>query len=157
MYVQDLGTFEGTTLQLRQLVLDQIITYPDSHDQSDWGSKGDCGSTACASGWAQLFCDGTVQSRVVSPQAPFNRGRELLGLSWYDATRLFLTTNNGQAKLALKYLANGEEIDWNIVGHKYRQGESFEGMLRHQRDYVPVEDRVDWDAAAARWEPASTE
>lgn len=133
-YVAELGSFEGTVLQLRQLVLDQITTYPESHDQGDWHyATEECGTVACVSGWAQLLVDGQVQPTWLlrdGVQETEVRGAELLGLSTYDAARLFYTCTNDQAKLALKYLANGEPVDWNVVGHRMSSREMLDTTIR---------------------------
>lgn len=134
MYVAELGSFEGTTQQLCQLVLDQITTYPESHDQGDWHyATEECGTVACVSGWAQLLADGQVLPTWLARdgvQETEARGAELLGLSAYDAVRLFYSCTNDQAKLALKYLANGEQIDWDVVGHKMSSREMLNLTMR---------------------------
>lgn len=133
--VANLGGFDGTRQQLAQLVFDQVTTFPETHHQAEWFND-DCGTVACVSGWAQLFCDGYVQGRLSDSRASHRRGQELLGLSDYDATRLFYMVNNDQAKLALKYLANGETIDWAVVGHKFRSDDALkEQMDMHRRIY----------------------
>lgn len=38
--------------QLSGRVEDQIRFHPETHYQKTWGSKTECGSTACAAGWA---------------------------------------------------------------------------------------------------------
>lgn len=135
MYVAELGSFEGSPQQLCQLVLDQITTYPESHDQGDWHyATEECGTVACVSGWAQLLADGQVLptwlAREDGVQEPEARGAELLGLNRYDAMRLFYTCTNDQAKLALKALANGEQVDWNVVGHRFANHQMLDDVLR---------------------------
>lgn len=112
--VAPIGSFEGTPQQLAQLVYDQLTTFPETHDQSDWINV--CCTTACVSGWAQMFARGYVNT---SNRAPKQIGRELLGLSAFDAHWLFHGTTNEQARHALKMLANGDPIDWDAVGHKH--------------------------------------
>lgn len=134
MYVAELGSFQGTTQQLCQLVLDQVVTYPESHDQGDWHyATEECGTVACVSGWAQLLADGQVLPTWLvrdGVQETELRGAELLGLSTYDAVRLFYGCTNDQAKLALKYLANGEQVDWNVVGHRFANPQMLDAVLR---------------------------
>lgn len=124
------GTFDGTPQQLRQLVLDQIITYPETHDQGDWEY---CGTTACVAGWAMLLADGFVTRSFAHPAVPEKRAAQLLGLDWYDTVRLFYTCTNDQAKAALKYLANGEPVDWETVGHKYHNDYALTVHMNHWR------------------------
>lgn len=111
--IMQAGSFDGTPMQLRQAVLDQIVTYPETHDQRDW--VGDCGTTACVAGWALMFQLGYLPwgSWEILVEA-----QRLLGLSDYDAVRLFHFTSNEQARLALKFLANGDPVDWDAVGYK---------------------------------------
>jgi hypothetical protein len=112
--VAPIGSFDGTPAQLAQLVLDQIVTYPETHDQRDWFSP--CGTTGCVSGWANMFAKGYFETANYAPETS---GRELLGLTPFDAYWLFYCTTNQQAQHALKALANGERIDWETVGSKY--------------------------------------
>ena len=111
--IMQAGSFDGTPMQLRQAVLDQITTYPETHDQRDW--VGDCGTTACVAGWALMFQLGYLPwgSWEILVEA-----QRLLGLSDYDAVRLFHFTSNEQARLALKFLTNGDPVDWDAVGYK---------------------------------------
>lgn len=139
MHVVELGSFEGTPQQLRQLVLDQLTTYPESHNQRDWGRNDiDCGTVACVAGWAMLFADGFVtKSHAISSKRLEARGAELLSLSPYDAIRLFYMVTEAQARMALKFLANDEQVDWDAVGHKYRSDEQMktvEAMLKYYRE-----------------------
>jgi len=116
--VAPLGSFDGTPQQLAQLVLDQVVTYPETHDQRDWES---CGTQACVAGWALLFSQGFVRRGIpTSSPAIAAAAREALGLSVNDAARLFFCVTEDQAKLALKALANGETVDWDAVGHRFR-------------------------------------
>lgn len=122
--VADIGSFEGTKQELAQLVFDQVTTYPETHDQNDWIQReSDCGTVACIGGWASLFCFGYIASFTISMET---NARESLGLNEYDGLRLFYHVTNEQAVLALKFLANGEPIDWAAVGHRYPSQAAFE-------------------------------
>jgi len=112
--VVPIGSFDGTPAELAQLVLDQIVTYPETHDQNDWFSW--CGTTGCVSGWANMLARGYIETGNHAPEVS---GRELLGLTPFDAYWLFFCTTNRQAQHALKALANGEQIDWATVGSKF--------------------------------------
>ena len=112
--IMEAGSFDGTPMQLRQAVLDQIVTYPETHDQRNW--VGDCGTTACVAGWALLFQRGYIP--IGSPWDVMEEAMELLDLAPYDAMRLFHYTTEEQARLALKFLVNGEQIPWDEVGHR---------------------------------------
>lgn len=124
------GCYGDTPKQLAQSVLDQVITYPESHDQNDWVSC--CGTTACVAGWVGLLHDGCVADTEWDARAPGYRAQKLLGLTAADAIRLFHFCTNAQAQLALKYLANGETVDWDTVGHKYTDEETFHHMWHAQ-------------------------
>lgn len=133
--IMDAGSFEGTPMQLRQAVLDQIITYPETHDQREWVS--DCCTTACVAGWALIFVNGCVP--IGDTFDVLEEAQELLELSDYDATRLFHYTTNEQACHALKFLANGDPVDWVAVGHKLHQlaasdENAVDAMVKHQVD-----------------------
>lgn len=144
--IMEAGSFDGTPMQLRQAVLDQIVTYPDTHDQRDWVS--DCGTTACVAGWALMFQLGYVPNADAFDV--LEEAQELLGLSDYDAMRLFHYTTKEQARHALKSLANGDPVDWAEVGHKLtRHGEHlvdlmikhdvavYRGVIREPRHLLP--------------------
>ena len=124
--VAPLGSCDGTPQQLCQLVLDQVVTYPETHNQRDW----ECGTQACVAGWTLLFSRGFVYGGIPrSSPAIAAAAREALGLSVDDAARLFFCTTEEQAKLALKALANGETVDWDAVGHKFHNDRGLAATL----------------------------
>lgn len=124
--VAEPGSFEGTKKQLAQLVLDQVTTYPETHDQSDYVS--DCGTTACVAGWTCLFQNGGLPLFGHAD----DEARKALGLNVTDAQRLFHHVTEEQARMALKFLANGEKIDWAVVGHRYPSDTQFNFAFQHQ-------------------------
>lgn len=113
--IMQAGSFDGTPMQLRQAVLDQIVTYPETHDQRDW--VGGCGTTACVAGWALIFAKGYLPEG--DAWNVMDEAMEALDLAPYDAMRLFHYTTDEQARLAMKFLANGEKIRWGEVGHRF--------------------------------------
>jgi hypothetical protein len=74
-------------------------------DMSDWGSKNECGTTACIAGWALLESGyrvktakeeneyGERESVFYAPSGkpvdPFSAAQRLLGLKYNQASRLF--------------------------------------------------------------------
>lgn len=145
--IMEAGSFCGTPMQLRQAVLDQIVTYPQTHDQRDWVS--DCGTTACVAGWALILSSGHLPAGEAFDI--LEEAQELLELSDYDAIRLFHYTNNSQACHALKFLANGDPVDWEEVGHKLSRTRNehqvnlmvkhdmgvYRGTIREPRHFLP--------------------
>ena len=116
--------------ELAQKILDQITMHPETHKQSTWTSGNGCGTTHCIAGWAAVLTEGLVKKDYFAYPVPASYdpsvdgdsgdaymrvGRESLGLTKEDSAKLFLWTNNTRAVMALKYLANGEPIDWDIV------------------------------------------
>lgn len=127
--VMQAGGFDGTPMQLRQVVLDQITTYPETHDQRDWVSA--CGTTACVAGYALLFQLGYIP--IGDAFDVLEEAQHLLDLDDYDAMRLFHYTTKEQARHALKFLANGDPVDWASIGHKLtKHGEhQVDLMVKH--------------------------
>lgn len=103
-----------TPQELAQRVLDQIIMFPETHDNKSWASE--CGSTYCVAGMAQLFVRGEV---VLEPNRHIphvsDDAEELLGLSESDAKILFHGVSNCQAYAALGFLAEGRQINWDDI------------------------------------------
>lgn len=144
--IMEAGSFDGTPMQLRQAVLDQIVTYPETHDQRDW--VGDCGTTACVAGWALMFQLGYIPTGDAFDV--LETAQKLMDLDDYDAMRLFHYTTKEQARHALKSLANGDPVDWASVGHKLTtRGEHqvdlmikhdvavYRGVIREPRHLLP--------------------
>lgn len=123
-----------------QAVLDIIEQNPKSHDQRWWGNynnrdliENECHTTQCIAGHLALMnedaqyvdrnlrlnsdfvADGSFSSSLDEGNW-IRYGKNKLGLSDQDAELLFMQTNNDQAHEALKYLAKGETIPWDIVG-----------------------------------------
>jgi hypothetical protein len=94
-----------------------------------------CGTTGCVAGYSVLFSNDprfkyetnesragtyvTIQPRLEKfPEYTgyngswFEAGKENLGLSDVDASKLFYHTTNEEARKALAYLARGEKINW---------------------------------------------
>lgn len=84
-------------------VLDQITTYPESHDQSTWG----CATTACVGGWSAALHPDKDPHRSVAQHAMW-----ALELSTVDAATLFYNTSNKTAIEALTALTEGRPLDW---------------------------------------------
>lgn len=110
-----------------QWVYDQITTFPETHNQSDWYRPSEtCGTKACVAGWAglahgdeflQVFmvkgpceCGGHGGMRNAVDWA--HAGMVALALDPVEADELFRGRNSREGVLhALKALANGERPD----------------------------------------------
>lgn len=102
-------------------VLDTITSYPDLHYQGSWENNGaECGTTRCVGGWTLYAHSRNIFTRALGePQSNTDLAGQLLGIEkWSDADTLFYYTNEEQAAGALKYLAKGEQIDWDVVGNQ---------------------------------------
>jgi len=97
-----------------QMVLDQITSKPQSHNQGFWEEGEGCGTNRCVGGWAQFFHEGKVDFSEGQNHVDF-KAREYLAINESDSLQLFWNTNNEQAVAALEYLARGEQIDWAEV------------------------------------------
>lgn len=121
-------TFEQQ--QNARTVLDHIEMFPERHDQGSWASPGSniCGTTACVAGWTAILCLGWDEKAV-----SMNMGNEdivtaasrALGLNsttqWTENNvgHLFFLSSEETAKEALRYIANGKEIDWETIKKSY--------------------------------------
>lgn len=120
-------TFEQQALAQR--ILDHITAHPEQHNKRKFGQKTECGTTACIAGWAGIFSgicqfeyDPDIDRWYFIANHPQHHsiaavGRKLLGLSYFDAECLFYCKDNGLAVEALRYLANGKDIDWQKLGY----------------------------------------
>jgi hypothetical protein len=104
-----------------QAVLDIVNAYPNLHNQAHFEFKHACGTARCIAGWAIYLHYGEVYSASVedmrmSGKATIEIAAPLLGLSEMDdVIRLFRAGPEDVAVAALKYLANGEAIEWNEI------------------------------------------
>lgn len=99
-------------------VLDQITTFPETHDQSLWFSVDDteaCGTVGCVAGWAaqphlsQLQAESELNEDFYFDWEAW--GKQALGLDWEQATYLFAgIRSRDEVLLALKELANGDPM-----------------------------------------------
>lgn len=89
-----------------RVVLNIIEAFPDLHYQGDFEY---CGTKRCIGGWAQFIHEGKVNWSVES------HATEYLGISPGDADYLFYTMEEDKAVAALRYLADGCEIDWDAL------------------------------------------
>src|SRR5688572_1745000 len=104
--------------QTAQWVLDQITTFPETHDQTEYASK--CGTAHCVAGWAAVVQPAIMARRSTAEHPTWGAevawdeaGMEALQIGWFDAETLFWGgLHRENVILALKALANGEEIDW---------------------------------------------
>lgn len=103
--------------QTAQWVLDQITTFPETHDQHTYVSP--CGTQHCVAGWAMY-----VHCRVNQEELPSWKealpwrfgGQNALQLSDLDAFHLFAAALQPEVAVkALKMLANGERINWSEI------------------------------------------
>lgn len=109
------GTFTGTPQELAALVLQQVETFPQYHDQNSWvghyestpDAVGTCGTTLCVAGWTQLFTTGEVGMCDL-----IGKAGDLLGLDEDSADDLFHLSER-QVKSALAILAAGKSVNWD--------------------------------------------
>lgn len=137
-----------------QTVLDHIEANPEKHDQSHWAQVGECGTAACIAGWTAVLCGGWEfaqsdpiwnEEHVLSFKAPGKTSTrmdpagiagKLLGLDdddalGNDALELFFIADKEAAKEALRYIANGKQIDWEKIRKEYGDAD---GCLRRVGD-----------------------
>lgn len=110
--VAEPGSFTGTPQELAALIVRQITTYPETHNQDSFidgnhsasGSYRDhgCKTTMCVAGWISTFVQGKIASREVVDVA-----MKALDITEQDAQTLFYHTNEAEALQALQYLAEG--------------------------------------------------
>lgn len=133
-----MSTFEQQALA--QQVLDYIEAHPEEHDQMTWGKQTACGTSMCIAGTAAFLAgvakfvqydnkDVPEVEAIIKLDAnlidskesdPFVKvGADLLGLDIADADRLFFCWDEEKAKEALRYVANGKQIDWQKVYHQF--------------------------------------
>jgi hypothetical protein len=90
-------------------VLEHIEQHPEQHDQGTWSMRTDCGTTACAAGWAVLlfapderfsYCSGGAASQhLVSGEGIPDFARCLLGLNYAEHNALFYEANTTEDTL----------------------------------------------------------
>lgn len=102
----------------RQKVLNQIVAFPETHDQTQWetGSPS-CGTQRCVAGWAIHFekpdiadldrAKYAVASELRVAPRYFTVGRDLLGLTDAEAYELFYEVTNPEAIELLRQYATG--------------------------------------------------
>ena len=131
-----------------QIVLNHIELHPEAHNQQAWASQThECQTAGCIAGWTVMLVDGWKIEDAEYPLAenqryavkfftdgnrhPDTRAMELLGLSTTDAEKLFFLHSEATAREALRYIANGKQIDWEKIGSEYdiRSMSEFEETL----------------------------
>ena len=117
--------------ELAQQVRDQIMFHPETHNQSVWFQRMECGTTACVAGWACMLAGDEVNAEditglsvyTVSPnftwrqfdgvktiQSIPSRAQDLLGLNGYIQEWLFHENRSREEVIqALDYLAKGDQ------------------------------------------------
>jgi hypothetical protein len=95
-------------VDLMLAVREQITSHPETHDQTMWGRKTECGTTYCIAGWAAVLSgaeplwdidiDDTEEAATAlhagRGDKPYQRSirtiaEEALGISYQEAGRLF--------------------------------------------------------------------
>ena len=129
-------TFEQQALA--QQVLDHVEAHPENHDQGNWGKKNECGTTMCIAGTAALLSGSAHFEQIRHPyhnnaylrinediahnyrgDTFFELGKDLLGLEAEDAFQIFYCLENDKAKEALRYVANGKQVDWDKINEQF--------------------------------------
>jgi hypothetical protein len=105
-----------------QNIIDYIEAHPEEWDQTEWIAPTDCGTAYCVAGHAIARSDRFTFIRRRSDGASYVRDNQtganlpifdvaqrLLGLTWYQADRLFDSANSlDDLKHIAKGIANGE-------------------------------------------------
>jgi hypothetical protein len=116
--VAEPGSFSGTPKEMAALILQQVETYPETHDQDSfivgpyWSSilqeKIDslyhCGTTMCVAGFAETFAHGSIERYSEGG----DRAAALLGLSDDEVEALFYSASGEEAVEFLQLLASDE-------------------------------------------------
>ena len=121
-----------TPEEAAQKVLDHIELHPEKHDQQAWANTSNaCGTTGCIAGWTVMLChDWKVASNsgiglkgpheeYVTHQEIVEVAGETYGLDYGDAKMLFSLNEKETAREALRYIANGKQIDWDKISKEY--------------------------------------
>lgn len=112
---------------LGEIVLDHLIQHPEQHDQTSFGWRDECGTTACVAGWTIIFAEQQgmqinwgpnggigVLSTVHMPDGnclvPFVAAWKLLGLEYDQAERLFYGMDEDQARAYLRELLDAAPV-----------------------------------------------
>ena len=96
-------------LDLMRAVREQITKHPETHDQTSWGERTECGTTHCIAGWACALSGDAFEWAadapgvdlallVTAPRAHVDvRAAELLGLDSIEAGDVFYALDNASA------------------------------------------------------------
>jgi len=116
--------------QLLADVINQIITHPETHNQSIWH----CGTSHCVAGWTQVLGHGP---RDQYPANVMEDAADLLGLSLEDADYLFsaeLTISSVYRRASqLITGTGGGRYEYDQYGYNY-SGRDRDGYNRDGRD-----------------------
>lgn len=98
-------------IELAERVLKQVTEHPETHEQSEWGRKTPCGTTACLAGWTILLAATPVWVDDEGDRSEFGQltlasvhvdagehfvddvARELLGMDEKTASSIFFAPN----------------------------------------------------------------
>ncbi len=110
-----------------------LTEHPEQHDQGEWGWGNQCGTAACAAGWAVLLFDEEIRARFdewASQAEPGDEAnltwlvdvdqhaRELLGLADDQASEIFYeAVDTRQVEIGLRAI----EENPGITGDKIRE------------------------------------
>lgn len=93
-------------------IREQITKHPETHDQEHWGRENVlCGTAHCIAGWAGALMDAVMtwtpyaagwrELRYLGGQDPDDFAREALGLTDFEAGKLFYCGDNAKALVLL--------------------------------------------------------
>lgn len=113
-------------IPLARKVLEHCIAHPEEHDQKHFSRQTVCGTTACIAGTAIMMDAESSYTSVTgeggaifmglvnTPEEheihPETRGRELLGLTAFDAESVFYTFDNSEALNRLAAYISAAEV-----------------------------------------------
>lgn len=133
------------SMELAQKVLDHLTENPHLHNQYLWAGQHGCQTAGCIAGWTTMLCDEyTPVFSKIFPATEINGiaydqldyyldfdgnlvheldtpsiAAEKLGLNDKDKYLLFSCSKEEVAREALRYIANGKQIDWVKLAKEY--------------------------------------
>ena len=143
-------TFEQQ--ELAEKVYEQITQHPETHNQRVWiDERAACGTAACVAGWAIALSP--LTNYRIDEYGPkftelgdglyFGTAQYLLGIDGTEASRLFHTDLKHDVVVeAVKYLANGKDVDWQKLKTEYGNLLEEGHVGAHMHEYIYEEG---WD------------
>lgn len=116
---------ETLNIPYARKVLEHLTAHPEEHNQTNFGMRTSCGTTACIAGatilmdadttvlWDGVGMFGAVTTPTRPGQCVTDRAAELLGLNSYDAGRLFYNMSNVESlDMLTTYIREAEAVQY---------------------------------------------